>query len=135
MLGGNNADVAYCRKSGRCHRRRTMARTGRQTHAHRRRTLGLRVGNHSDNGVWTENDLPGGGCLALFKHPDPKSAAAPGGASIAFEVEDLDMLVARLKSEDVKFTADDVQSPVCRMAIMQDTEGNTIILHMLRKST
>ena len=37
-------------------------------------TLGLRVGNHSDNGVWTEYDLPGGGCLALFKHPDPKSA-------------------------------------------------------------
>ena len=24
-------------------------------------TLGLRVGSHSDNGVWTEYDLPGGG--------------------------------------------------------------------------
>jgi catechol 2,3-dioxygenase-like lactoylglutathione lyase family enzyme len=94
--------------------------------------LGLRVGGHSDNGVWTEYDLPGGGCLALFNHPDPKSAAPPGGASIAFEVEDLDVLVARLKSEGVKFKADDVQSPVCRMAIVQDTEGNTIILHKLR---
>lgn len=98
-------------------------------------TLGLRVGSHSDNGVWTEYDLPGGGCLALFNHPDPKSAAAPGGASIAFEVEDLDVLVARLKSEGVEFMAEDVQSPVCRMAVMQDTEGNTIILHKLRKST
>src|SRR5262245_46406303 len=98
-------------------------------------TLGLRVGQHSDNGVWTEYDLPGGGCLALFNHPDPKSAAAPGGASIAFEVEDLDMLVSRLRSEGVKFMAEDVQSPVCRMAVMQDTEGNTIILHKLRMST
>ena len=97
-------------------------------------TLGLRVGSHSDNGVWTEYDLPGGGCLALFKHPDPKAAAAPGGASIAFEVDDLDVLVARLKSAGVKFTSEDVESPVCRMALLQDTEGNTIILHKLRAS-
>ena len=92
------------------------------------------MGSHSDNGVWTEYDLPGGGCLALFKHPDPKSAAAPGGASIAFEVDDLDVLVTRLKREGVRFMAEDVQSPVCRMATMQDTEGNTIILHKLKKS-
>jgi predicted enzyme related to lactoylglutathione lyase len=98
-------------------------------------TLGLRVGSHSDSGVWTEYDLPEGGCLALFNHPDPKAAAAPGGASVAFEVDDLDALVARLKSEGVKFAADDVQSPVCRMAIMQDTEGNTIILHKLKRSS
>jgi len=97
-------------------------------------TLGLRVGNHADNGVWTEYDLQGGGCLALFNHPDPKAAAAPGGASIAFEVEELDVLVARLKSEGVKFEAENVESPVCRMAILHDTEGNTVILHKLRKS-
>jgi len=107
----------------------------RRARAFYERTLGLRVGSHSDNGVWTEYDLPGGGCVALFNHPDPKSAAAPGGASIAFEVEDLDVLVARLKSDGVKFTADDVQSPECRMAILQDTEGNTIILHKRRKES
>ena len=97
-------------------------------------TLHLIVGSHSDNDVWTEYDLPGGGCLALFNHPDPNSAAAPGGASIAFEVEDLDALVERLKGEGVKFQAEDVQSPVCRMAIMKDSEGNTIILHKLKHS-
>ena len=93
----------------------------------------MKVGKHADNGVWTEYDLPDGGCLALFNHPDPASAAAPGGASVAFEVEDLDRLVARLKGEGVKFSAENVESPVCRMAIVQDTEGNTIILHKLRK--
>lgn len=96
--------------------------------------LGLRVGSHSENGVWTEYDLPGGGCLALFKHPDPKAAAAPGGASIAFEVDDLDALIARLKGESVKFLAEDIRSPVCRMAHLQDSEGNTIILHKLDAS-
>jgi predicted enzyme related to lactoylglutathione lyase len=96
-------------------------------------TLGLSVGSHAANGVWTEYDLPGGGCLALFNHPDPKAAQAPGGASIAFEVEDLDALVARLKGQGLTFSADNVQSPVCRMAILQDTEGNNIILHELKK--
>ena len=93
--------------------------------------LGLRVGSHSENGVWTEYDLPGGGCLALFKHPDAKSAAAPGGASIAFEVDDLDALVAHLEREGVAFLAKDIRSPVCRMANLRDPEGNAIILHQL----
>lgn len=97
-------------------------------------TLGLKVGKHSNNGVWTEYDLPDGGCLALFNHPDPKSASAPGGASIAFEVEDLDGLVGRLKTEGVPFTAENIVSPVCRMAALNDTEGNTIILHKLNRA-
>ena len=36
FLVGNDSNVVYCSKSGRCDRRRTMARTRRQTHAHRR---------------------------------------------------------------------------------------------------
>ena len=54
--------------------------------------LGLTRGLAAPNGVWTEYDLPGGGCLALFCHPDPKFARSPGGASVAFEVADLDAL-------------------------------------------
>lgn len=95
-------------------------------------TLGLEVGSHSENGVWTEYDLPQGGCLALFNHPDPQAASAPGGASIAFEVDDLDALVSRLKAEGVQFVSEEVVSPVCRMAVLKDTEGNTIILHKLK---
>ena len=33
-------------------------------------TLGLKVGSHSSNGTWTEYDLPGGGCVALFATND-----------------------------------------------------------------
>lgn len=46
-------------------------------------TLGLTVGSHASNGVWTEYDLPQDGCLALFKHPDPKQARSPGGSLVA----------------------------------------------------
>ncbi len=49
--------------------------------------LGLRRGLASPDGVWTDYDLPGGGCLALSCHPRPKRALLPeGGANVAFEV-------------------------------------------------
>jgi len=95
-------------------------------------TLGLTVGKHSGNGVWTEYDLPGGGCLALFANEAIKPSA-DSGASIALEVEDLDALVARLKTEGVRFKAEMVPSPVCRMSIILDSEGNSIILHELKR--
>nr|MBA3541797.1 VOC family protein [Deltaproteobacteria bacterium] len=46
-------------------------------------TLGLAAGSHSSNGVWTEYDLPGGGCLALFATDEIEPSATAGG-SIAF---------------------------------------------------
>jgi predicted enzyme related to lactoylglutathione lyase len=95
-------------------------------------TLGLAVASHSDNGVWTEYDLPGGGCLALFKTEDITPSSGSGG-SVAFEVADLDALTARLAAEGVKFKVPIIHSPVCRMAVILDSEGNAVILHELKK--
>lgn len=96
-------------------------------------TLGLKVGSHSSNGHWTEYDLPGGGCLALFNHPDPNHTPRFGGASIAFEVGDLDALNVALHEAGVNYSADMVHSPVCRMSVIADPDGNSIILHELKK--
>jgi len=96
------------------------------------RTLGLKMGSHSPNGVWTEYDLPGGGCLALFATKDIQPSAEAGG-SVALEVEDLDALIARLAAEGVELKGELIHSPVCRMAICLDSEGNSIILHELKK--
>ncbi len=96
--------------------------------------LGLERGLASPDGVWTEYDLPGGGCLALFCHPDPKAARAPGGASIAFEVADLDALNRRLSAEGVAYQGDIVHGPNCRMSNILDSEGNAIILHELART-
>lgn len=93
-------------------------------------TLGFKRGSASPDGVWTEYDMPGGGCLGLFGGPGAKPG---GGASIAFEVEDLDALNVKLKAAGVNYQADMVPSPVCRMSIIADSEGNTIILHELKK--
>jgi predicted enzyme related to lactoylglutathione lyase len=95
-------------------------------------TLGLVRGSASSSGTWTEYDLPGGGCLALFQTKDMEPSASAGG-SIALEVADLDALIARLKGEGVQFRAEMVHSPVCRMSILLDSEGNSIILHQLHR--
>lgn len=95
-------------------------------------TLGFTPGSKAPNGDWTEYDLPGGGCLALFRSNDLKPSADSGG-SIAFEVEDLDALNVQLKAKGVEFKAEMIHSPVCRMSVILDSEGNSIILHELKK--
>lgn len=95
-------------------------------------TLGLTMGSNSENGVWTEYDLPGGGCLALFQTTDIEPSSSAGG-SVALEVDDLDALIARLRDQGVAFKADMIHSPVCRMSIILDSEGNSIILHELAR--
>ena len=95
--------------------------------------LGLRagsVGNHGDR-YWVEYDLPGGGCLALTNFIEDQPSATAGG-TIAFEVEDLDALMRQLKDRGVPFRSDVIHSPVCRMAVCEDSEGNSILLHQLK---
>lgn len=93
--------------------------------------LGLTRGLAAPDGVWTEYDLPGGGCLALFRHPMPEHAMKPGGAAVAFEVADLDALNARLQAAGVEYRGDIVRGPHCRMSNIVDSEGNALILHQL----
>ena len=93
--------------------------------------LGLTRGLASASGTWTEYDPPGGGCLALFCHPNPAFAQAPGGAGVALEVADLDSLNQRLVAAGVTYKGDMIHGPNCRMSNISDSEGNAIILHQL----
>jgi predicted enzyme related to lactoylglutathione lyase len=97
-------------------------------------TLGLAVGKHSPNGTWTEYDLPGGGCLALFRTDDIAPSSGAGG-SVAFEVDDLDATLADLEAKGVSIKMRMIESPVCRMSVVVDPEGNGLLLHELRKSS
>jgi predicted enzyme related to lactoylglutathione lyase len=96
-------------------------------------TLGLKRGSMGNQGdhYWIEYDLPEGGCLALTNFVEEKPSDSAGG-TIALEVEDLDKLIADLKSKGVTFKSDIIHSPVCRMAVCLDSEGNSILLHQLK---
>ncbi|KTD56748.1 Glyoxalase/bleomycin resistance protein/dioxygenase [Legionella santicrucis] len=94
-------------------------------------TLGITVSKISAQGAWVEYDLPGGGCFAITTLAEGVSPSAHAGGSIAFEVEDLEALVNKLKQKGVQFKLDIFSSPVCKMAIMLDSEGNAVTLHQL----
>ena len=96
-------------------------------------TLGLKRGSMGNQGerYWMEYDLPGGGCLALTNFVPDKPSDAAGG-TIALEVEDLDRVIADLKSKGVTFKSEIIHSPVCRMAVCLDSEGNSLLLHQLK---
>jgi predicted enzyme related to lactoylglutathione lyase len=59
--------------------------------------------------------------------PDNKPGT-PGG-NIAFEVEDLDAIVHSLQTAGVKVLKGIFATPVCRMAVVADPDGNAVILH------
>jgi len=96
-------------------------------------TLGLGPGSGGPSSPWVEFDLPGGGCLAITTVTSQEPSASAGG-SIAFEVDDLLATIAELKSKGVSFLDDSIESPVCRMAIIRDPDGNSIILHKLKSA-
>ena len=79
---------------------------------------------------WIEYDLAGGGCLAIT-NATPNSPSNSAGGTIAFEVEDLDALMAQLKEKSVSFKTDVIKGPRCRMIVCEDSEGNGILLHQL----
>lgn len=96
-------------------------------------TLGLTMSKMSAGGSWIEYDLPGGGCFAITTLAEGVKPSSHSGGSVAFEVEDLDSLVTKLKSNGVKIKLDIFSSPVCRIAVILDSEGNSVMLHQLNK--
>jgi predicted enzyme related to lactoylglutathione lyase len=95
-------------------------------------SLGLPPSRNGPQSPWVEFDLPGGGCLAITT-VTPNEPSASSGGTIAFEVDDLPATIADLKAKGVDFAAEGIESPVCRMAIVKDPDGNAIILHKLKR--
>jgi predicted enzyme related to lactoylglutathione lyase len=52
---------------------------------------------------------------------------------VAFEVDDIDATIARLKERGVTFDMEKIETPVCWMAQFRDPDGNKLVVHK-RKS-
>ncbi len=81
---------------------------------------------NSDHGQWTEYEF---GPYALAIGASPAFKPSPDGCSAALEVEDFDAAIEHLKQANVKFRMDQCQTPVCRMAMIFDPDGNSICIH------
>jgi predicted enzyme related to lactoylglutathione lyase len=50
------------------------------------------------------------------------------------EMEDFDAAIAELKKANVTFVAEAFETPVCHMAVVQDPDGNKLMIHKLKTS-
>ncbi|MBS0658354.1 MAG: VOC family protein [Verrucomicrobia bacterium] len=53
----------------------------------------------------------------------------PDGPTCALETTDFDAVIAALRGAQAKFRMEPFDTPVCRMAMVFDPAGNTLIIH------
>ncbi len=93
--------------------------------------LGLKktsdFGEDPTGGKWVEFEIGNGAALGLGQMDGwlPNE----GGGCAAFEVEHFDNAISKLKENNVVFTMEAMETPVCHMAVCKDLDGNSFIIH------
>jgi predicted enzyme related to lactoylglutathione lyase len=93
--------------------------------------LGLRATTTDPNAKWVEFEV-GSGTFGVGDYGE-QWRPAQGGTMAAFETDELESLVARVRESGATVVMDISESPVCRFAMVLDPFGNTLMLHK-RKS-
>ncbi len=91
--------------------------------------LGLHVGYNFEN-RWVEYEV--GGSTFAITTTDMGHQPGAKGAVIAFEVSNLDGFLHKMKEYAVTFVVEAFDTPVCRMAVIEDQDGNHITIHKRR---
>jgi predicted enzyme related to lactoylglutathione lyase len=91
--------------------------------------LGLEV-TADYSGQWIEYDLAGG-CFAISSMLEGVSPSANSGGSISFEVENVDKVTSTLEAKGYAIKMQPFSTPVCRMSVVIDSEGNALGLHQI----
>jgi predicted enzyme related to lactoylglutathione lyase len=92
--------------------------------------LGLKVSDEMMGGKWIEYAV-GEDTLAIANVNDTWRPSDQGTGA-ALEVEDFDDAIKRLKDRHVHFAAEAFETPCCHMAVVQDPDGNKLIIHKLK---
>lgn len=92
--------------------------------------LDLEVSSEMMGGKWIEYDARGD-TLAIASVGDQWTPSDQGTAA-ALEVEDFDSAIRKLKVAVIRFAAEPFETPCCHMAVVQDPDGNKIIIHKLK---
>lgn len=92
--------------------------------------LGLKPGTEfpaKDDSEYIEYDLADGNTVAVGKSDQWKPSE--DGASIAFEVDNVDEWVKKIGKEKIKVKTGPHEFPSCKMIVVRDPDGNAICLH------
>lgn len=77
---------------------------------------------------WVEYDI-GPGTLAISNMSADQWKPSADGPAAALEVEEFDPAIEALKQAGVKFLIEAMDTGVCRMAIIADPDGNSLVIH------
>jgi catechol 2,3-dioxygenase-like lactoylglutathione lyase family enzyme len=88
--------------------------------------LGLRL-SRTPHGDWFEYDL--GDTTFVITSADAEHPVPVRGALLAFEVDDLDAEIARLRTLGVTIKGEVGNSPVCRYVTILDPDGTELLIH------
>jgi catechol 2,3-dioxygenase-like lactoylglutathione lyase family enzyme len=91
--------------------------------------LGLKTGDtwEHEGRHWIEYDL--GPATIAITNMSPQWKPSNDGPSVALEVANFDAAIATLRAQQVKFDIEPTESPVCRLAVIRDPDGNSIAIH------
>jgi len=78
--------------------------------------------------AWIEYDL-GANTFAVAMMPPGQWNPSTDGPSVGLEVEEFDSAIAELKARSIPFYVEAMETPVCRMAVIADPDGNKITIH------
>ena len=92
--------------------------------------LGLKVSEEMIGGKWVEYGL-GNNTLVIASVGD-QWVPSDQGTGAALEVDDFEEAIKYLKDRQVTFAVEPYESPCCHMAIIQDPDGNNIVIHKLK---
>jgi predicted enzyme related to lactoylglutathione lyase len=82
---------------------------------------------HDDRG-WIEYDI-GSGTLSIGNEGSPDWKPGQSGASVGLEVDDFDGAITHLKASGCRFALEPFETPVCRLAVVSDPDGNWVTIH------
>ncbi|SRR5258708_25273427 len=77
--------------------------------------------------AWIEYDI--GPATLAITNMSPEWKPSTDGPAVAFEVTDFDATINRLKAAGSRFTVEPTSSPVCRLAVVCDPDGNSVAIH------
>jgi predicted enzyme related to lactoylglutathione lyase len=94
-------------------------------------TLELKPATNALGGAWVEYEL-GATTIGVGCHPAWQPSR--DGTTVAFEVDDIEATIGKLKERGVTFEMEKTETPVCWMAQFRDPDGNKLVVHKRKVS-
>jgi predicted enzyme related to lactoylglutathione lyase len=92
--------------------------------------LGLAIAEEMMDGNWIEFAV--GDNTVAIANVGAQWMPSGQGTSAALEVENFEQTISELRRQGVRFAAEPFETPCCHMAVVQDPDGNKLIVHKLK---